>query len=60
MYRGLIRHSNDINENLFTYPFHAVTGGNLTEHRVVAQDFDVSRIGQLWVVGGRAEVELAL
>ena len=42
-----------------TYPFHAVSGGELTEHGGIVQDGRVSSVGKLAVVRGGAEVELA-
>ncbi len=42
------------------YPFHAVTGSNLTEHRAVTKSANIGRVGQLRVVRGSAEVQFSL
>ena len=41
-----------------THPFHGVSRGDLTEHRVVVEDSSVCSVRQLAVVRGSTEVEL--
>lgn len=47
-------------ERAATHPFHAVRGGDLAEQGLVAEDGNVRSVGELRVVGGGAEVDLAL